>query len=160
MTMSKFHKIGEAIPYPCGCVGEFERVPGQTKERLVVHVDPECEFDAKKVGQVLSWLRYTADPYEPVKTAAIPKNSMRYLWAGWYYAVRSLLEEVPEEVWLAGTTLDIRGLLVRIQDRQAIPGLCRMLQDRFAAFCGEARLSPEEREELRRRFFSSWVEWK
>ena len=49
----------ERKDYPCGCEGYFESLENG-KTRLVVVVNPDCKYDADKVGKVLPFVRYEA----------------------------------------------------------------------------------------------------
>lgn len=55
--MTTIYATGEVIEFPCGCRGWYEEI-GSEKRRLVIEVDPTCPFDAKKIGRVLTFVRY------------------------------------------------------------------------------------------------------
>lgn len=56
MSEPETHVVNDV--FPCGCEGYMER--RGNKSRLVVIVNPECPWDAKKVGNVEGHVRYEA----------------------------------------------------------------------------------------------------
>lgn len=86
---------------------------------------------------------------------SLSKKEERILIAGLSYAIDSLITDSPGLGW---TEIEKQyGNSLRKAKR--IPATCRMIQDRFAMFCSECRLSLDEVDEIRNMAFDKWLNW-